>query len=73
MSEIRKLAEDNPEARPALMDAVEPVKLLLTKIIQRLHLKDKEFSVGTPVTPYILMTYGNVCNSLTLTSSCSIY
>ena len=51
MSEIRKLAENNPEVRPACLDAVEPVKLLLTRITQRLQLKDKKFSVGTPAAP----------------------
>lgn len=51
MSEILKLAEDNPEVRLACLDAVEPVKLLLARITQRLQLKDKKFSVGTPATP----------------------
>ena len=51
MSEVQKLAEDNPEVRPAGLDAVELVKLLLTRITERLQLKDKKFSVGTPATP----------------------
>ena len=34
--------------RPASLDAVEPVKFLLTKITERLQLKEKKFVMGTP-------------------------
>ena len=50
ISDVRKLAEQNSAVRPACLDAVEPVKLLLTRITEILQLKDKKFTVGTPAT-----------------------
>ena len=50
ISDVRKLAEQNSAVRPACLDAVEPVKLLLTRITERLQLKDKKFTLGTPAT-----------------------
>ena len=47
ISDIRKLAQNNPAVR---LDAVEPVKLLLIQITERLQLKEKKFTVGTPAT-----------------------
>ena len=45
ISDVRKLAERNPIVRPGCLDAVEPVKLLLTRITERLQLKEKKFTV----------------------------
>ena len=50
ISDVRKLADANPAARSACLDAVEPVKLLLNKITARLQLKEKKFVLGTPAT-----------------------
>ena len=50
VSDVRKLDKSNPAVRPACLDAVEPVKLLLTKITERLQLKDKKFTLGNPAT-----------------------
>ena len=47
ISDVQKLAEVNPAVRPACLDAVEPIKVLLNRITARLQLQVKKFTLGT--------------------------
>ena len=44
LSQLRNMAE-NPEVKTAIIDSIEPVKVLLTTVFQRLSLHDKKISV----------------------------
>lgn len=50
MKAIRAAAVAHPEVQEALKDSLEPVKLLVCSLFQRLKLKDKPFSVFTSAT-----------------------
>ena len=50
ISDVQKLAEVNPAVRPACLDAVEPIKVLLNRITARLQLQVKKFTLGTTTT-----------------------
>ena len=56
ISDVQKLAEANPAARPACLDAVDPIKVLLNRITARLQLKGKKHRQLT----MSLMTCGSV-------------
>lgn len=43
ISQIRQVSHNNIDIVPAILDCVEPVKILLASIFQRLELKGKKF------------------------------
>lgn len=47
LSQLRSEAEKNPEVKVAIIDSIEPVKVLLSTVFQRLSLHDKKFKMFT--------------------------
>ena len=45
ISEIRRVAKENPSLKEALLDSVSPAKATLASVTQRLRLKSKQFAV----------------------------
>ena len=52
MEEIRKEVQNKPPLKEALQDSIEPVKLLLASIFQRLELKEVPFSMFCSATDH---------------------
>lgn len=50
VSQLCKLAANNPNIVPALLDSVAPVKILLSTIFQRLQLHGRNFVMFTEAT-----------------------
>ena len=50
LADLRKLAERNPQIVSAVRDSLSPVKIQLTKIMERLQLKGTNFKVFTAAT-----------------------
>ena len=47
---LRKFAEGKPQFRDACLDALSPVKVLLSDVVRRLELNEKKFEVFTAAT-----------------------
>lgn len=41
LSQLHSVAEKNPEVKTAIIDSIEPVKILLSSVLQRLSLREK--------------------------------
>lgn len=50
LSDIRAAAEKNTEFRATTLDSIAPVKVLLTKLFDRLQLKGESFTASTSAT-----------------------
>jgi len=50
LSEIRELANKNPEVKESLIDSMSPVKIMLTNVANRLEWKGNKFIVDTAAT-----------------------
>ena len=49
-ADLRRIAERKPEIVPATADSLSPVKILLTRILQRLQLKGTNFKTFVAAT-----------------------
>ena len=66
VAEIRRVTAEKDDVRIALLDSVAPVKALLSRITQRLQLKENKFAVGNAAAPTSL---SNLWDSLVLLDS----
>ena len=64
LSQLRNLAQKNPEIVAAVRDSIEPVKVLLSSIFQRLELHGQKFSMFTPANENDLMQMWSVLQSV---------
>ena len=52
MDEMRKVMQENPSLKEEWEDSIEPVKMLMSSVFQRLNLKDKAFLVFPAATDH---------------------
>lgn len=64
MEEIRKEVRDKQALKEALQDSIEPVKLLLMSIFQRLELKNKPFSTFCAATEHEIEGFFDILRNI---------
>ena len=70
LSQLRKAAERTPEIRSAVLDSIEPVKILLSTVFQRLELKGQKFTMFSPASEEDLIHMWSALTTVDSTLEC---